>query len=200
MRYADDSNVYVRSEQAGLRVTESIKQFIENKLKLKVNESKSVVARPKERKFLGFSFTGGNKNPNRRKIAPKSLDRFKAKIRVLTNPNSGRSIGQVVEDLTSYLYGWGGYFGFCETPRVLIYPDSWICRRLRYLIWRQWKVYGRRWRELVKREIDESEAKSISMSGHGCWKMSHIPVMRVAFPNFYFDSLELPRLAEMKRI
>lgn len=115
MRYADDCNIYVQSERAGLREMESVKQFITKRLKLKVNESKSAVARPGERKFLGFSFTRSGKEPSRRKIAPQALDRFKKKIRALTNRNRGKSVEQVVKELSIYLYGWGGYFGFCET-------------------------------------------------------------------------------------
>src|SRR5436309_11292433 len=109
VRYADDSNIYVRSERAGQRVMESGKRFITEKLKLKVNESKSAVAKPQERKFLGFSFTGG-KEP-KRKIAPKAIDRFKEKIREITHKARGQSMKQVMEELARYLRGWRGYFG-----------------------------------------------------------------------------------------
>ena len=200
VRYADDCNIYVKSERAGLRVMKSVKQFITKKLKLKVNESKSAVARPGERKFLGFSFTRSGKEANRRKIAPQALDRFKKKIRVLTNRNRGKSVEQVVKELSTYLHGWGGYFGFCETRWVLENLDSWIRRRLRCLIWRQWKVFRRRWKELVKRGISKVKAITAALSGHGPWKMSHVPPVRIALPNAYFDSLKLPRLAEMGRI
>jgi len=200
VRYADDCNIYVKSERAGLRVMESIKTFITKKLKLKVNESKSAVAHPGDRKFLGFSFTKGNRTPNRRKIAPKALERFKTKIRVLTNRNRGKSLGQVIENLSTYLYGWGGYFGYCQTHSVLLHLDEWIRRRLRCLIWRQWKVYRRRKAELIKRGIDPNDAHCAAFSGHGPWKMSRIPPIRRALPNAYFDSLELPRLAKMRNI
>lgn len=189
VRYADDCNIYVKTERAGLRVMDSVKQFISNKLKLKVNESKSAVARPGERKFLGFSFTRSGKTPNRRKIAPQAMERFKKKIRVLTNRNRGKSIEQVVEELSSYLHGWGGYFGFCQTRSVLRDLDSWIRRHLRCLIWRQWKVYRRRKAELIKCGIDPEEAHCAAFSGHGPWKMSHVPPVRIALPNAYFDSL-----------
>ena len=113
-RYADDSNVYVRSWRAGERVMASISRFIAGRLKLKVNESKSTVDRPQNRSFLGFSFTGG-KFPNRHKIAPKTLVRFTARVRELTKRNQGRSLGQVIATLSRYLRGWIGYFGFCQT-------------------------------------------------------------------------------------
>jgi RNA-directed DNA polymerase len=197
VRYADDCNIYVKSERAGQRVMESIKTFIANKLKLKINESKSAVARPGERKFLGFSFTRSGKTPNRRKIAPQALERFKTKIRVLTNRNRGKSIEQVVEELSSYLRGWGRYFGFCQTRPVLMDLDSWIRRRLRCVMWRQWKVYRRRKAELIKRGVGHEEAHCAAWCNRGPWPMSHIPAVRRALPNAYFDSLELPRLAEM---
>src|SRR3954469_13795964 len=118
VRYADDSNIYVRSERAGQRVMESITRFITEKLKLKVNEAKSAVARPQERKFLGFSFTAGPKV--KRVIAPKALDRFKKRIREITRRAKGVSIGATMAELVPYLRGWRGYFGFCETPGVFI--------------------------------------------------------------------------------
>ena len=118
VRYADDSNIYVRSERAGQRVMESITQFITQKLKLKVNEAKSAVARPQERKFLGFSFTAGPEV--KRVIAPKALDRFKQRIREITRRAKGVSMETTMEELAPYMRGWRSYFGFCETPEVLI--------------------------------------------------------------------------------
>src|SRR5258706_9003306 len=138
VRYADDSNIYVRSQRAGQRVMESVKRFITEKLKLKVNESKSAVAKPQERKFLGFSFTGGKEL--KRKIAPKAIDRFKERVREITHKSRGRSMEQVMEELARYLRGWRGYFGFCETPSVLKGLDKWVRRRVRYAFWRQWKT------------------------------------------------------------
>src|SRR6202158_4719651 len=116
VRYADDSNIYVRSEQAGHRVMKSITRFIEHKLKLKVNETKSAVGRPQERKFLGFSFTSGKEL--KRKIAPKAITRFKERVREITAKSKGRSMKTIMEELAPYMRGWRNYFGFCDTPEV----------------------------------------------------------------------------------
>jgi RNA-directed DNA polymerase len=113
--YADDCNIYVRSERARQWVMESVQRFITTKLKLKVNESKSAVARPQERKFLGFSFTAGKEL--KRKIAPKAMDRFKERIREITMEGKGNGMEQLVDELAGYIRGWRGYFGFCETLR-----------------------------------------------------------------------------------
>jgi RNA-directed DNA polymerase len=149
VRYADDCNIYVGSERAGQRVMESVKQFITKKLKLKVNESKSAVAKPQERKFLGFSFTSGKEL--KRKIAPKAINRFKERIREITLGSKGRSREQVMEELARYLRGWRAYFGFCETASVLRHLDAWIRRRVRCAFWRQWKTGRKRFAELVRR-------------------------------------------------
>jgi RNA-directed DNA polymerase len=137
VRYADDCNIYVRSVGAGRRVMESITRFIRRRLKLKVNESKSAVARPAERKFLGFSISNGEES--KRCIAPKALLRCKRKIRELTRRTRGVSLERMVKELASYLRGWKSYFGFCETPSVLHRLDQWIRRRLRSVIWKQRK-------------------------------------------------------------
>src|SRR5499433_2141349 len=151
VRYADDCNIYVRSERAGQRVMESISRFITQKLKLKVNEAKSAVARPQERKFLGFSFTS-DPEP-RRRIAPKALTRFKQRIRELTRRTKGVSLEQMLRPLSEYLLGWRTYFGFCQTPIRLEGLDSWIRRRLRSVLWTQWKRHGRRVDELRGRGV-----------------------------------------------
>jgi hypothetical protein len=138
VRYADDSNIYVRSKRAGHRVMESVTRFITNTLKLTVNETKSAVARPQERKFLGFSFTAGP--GGKRAIAPTALARFKARIRAVTRRAKGVSIETTLEKLAPYLRGWRGYFGFCETPDVLVYLTRWVRLRLRAALWRQWQT------------------------------------------------------------
>ena len=129
VRYADDCNVYVRSERAGQRVMESVTRFITQKLRLKVNEAKSAVARPQERKFLGFSFSAGPEI--KRVIAPKALDRFKRRVRDITRRAKGVSMKTTIEALAPYMRGWRGYFGFCETPEVLLTLTRWVRLRLR---------------------------------------------------------------------
>src|SRR3981189_1399560 len=148
VRYADDCNIYVRSERAGQRVMERISGFITQKLKLKVNEAKSAVAKPQERKFLGFSFTGGREP--KRKIAPKAIDRFKERIREITHKARGQSMKQVMEELARYVRGWRGYFGFCETPEVLLSLTRWVRLRIRAAMWRQWKTPRRRREALLE--------------------------------------------------
>jgi len=194
VRYADDSNIYVRSERAGQRVMESVKRFISDKLKLKVNESKSAVAKPQERKFLGFSFTGGKKL--KRKIAPKAMDRFKERIREITHKARGQSMEQVMEELARYLRGWRGYFGFCETPSVLRGLDSWVRRRVRSAFWRQWKTGRKRFAELVRRGVSEDLAAKTAGSRCGPWHVSQSPALGIALSNAALTSLGLPSLVE----
>jgi len=173
--------------------------FITGRLKLKVNESKSAVDRPQNRSFLGFSFTGG-KSANRRKIAPKAMGRFKARVKELTRRNQGRSLEQVVSALEPYLRGWIGYFGFCQTTSVLRDLDSWIRHRLRCLQWKQWKVYRRRKAELIKRGIRPELAHTSAFSAKGPWRISHTPGVRIALNNQFFDRMGLIRLSAQRRI
>ena len=192
-RYADDCNIYVRSERAGQRVMESISNFIVMELKLKVNSEKSAVAKPQERKFLGFSFTGGAK-PKRR-IAPKARQRFREKVREMTRRKKGDSMKQRVEELTQYLRGWRGYFGYCETPTVLKELDSWVRRRLRCCYWIQWKTGRRRYDALFRLDVSRELAANTAGSNRGPWYLSKSVALRQAMPNAYFDSIGLPRLA-----
>jgi RNA-directed DNA polymerase len=191
-RYADDSNIYVRSRRAGERVMESITRFITTTLKLKVNELKSAVARPWERKFLGFSFTSAG-IPKRR-IAPKAVDRFKERVRELTSRTRGVSIERMAEDLTRYLRGWIGYFGKCETPSVLEGLERWFRRRLRSVIWKQWRRGSVRFAELRKRDVGKDLAAETAGSAHGPWRLANSPALAIALPNACFDSLGIPRL------
>jgi RNA-directed DNA polymerase len=197
VRYADDSNIYVRSERAGQRVMESVKRFITEKLKLKVNESKSAVAKPQERKFLGFSFTDG-KEP-KRKIAPKAIDRFKERIREITHRSRGRSMEQVTAELARYVRGWRGYFGFCETPSVLRRLDSWVRRRVRCAFWRQWKTGRKRYAELVRRGASREESAQTAGSRSGPWRVSQSPALHRALSNAYLTSFGLPSLIEGRK-
>jgi RNA-directed DNA polymerase len=172
----------------------TISRFITQRLKLQVNWRKSSVDRPWKRSFLGFSFTGG-KLPKRRKIAPKALARFKARVKALTRRNQGRSLRHVITTLSEYLRGWIGYFDFCQTPAVLRDLDSWIRHRLRCLQWKHWKVYRRRKAELLKRGIAPTLAHTTAWSAKGPWKISHTPGVRMALNNQFFDRMGLIRLS-----
>jgi len=194
VRYADDSNIYVRSEQAGQRVMESITRFITHKLKLKVNEAKSAVAKPQERKFLGFSFTAGPEV--KRVVAPKALDRFKRRIRDITRQAKGVSIKTTIAELASYMRGWRGYFGFCETPEVLVYLTRWVRLRLRTALWRQWKTYRRRRAALIALGVRPRLASNTAGSGRGPWYLARSKALSVGLSNAYFQSLGLPSLVE----
>jgi RNA-directed DNA polymerase len=190
VRYADDSNIYVDSERAGQRVMESVTHFITHLLKLKVNQAKSAVARPWQRKFLGFSFTSGREP--RRRIAPKAIARFKERIREQTRRTRGVSLPQIVKEITTYLRGWLGYFGDCQTPSVLQRLESWLRRRLRSVVWKQWKRGRTRFRELRKRGVSQDLAAKTAGSPQGPWRLANSPALSVALPNAYFAQLGLP--------
>jgi RNA-directed DNA polymerase len=194
VRYADDCNLYVRSERAGQRVMESVTQFITQTLKLKVNEAKSAVARPQERKFLGFSFTAGPEV--KRVIAPKALDRFKQRIREVTRRAKGVSMKTTIEELAPYMRGWCGYFGFCETPEVLIGLTRWVRLRLRAATWRQWKTPRRRRAALLELGVRQRLANNTAGSGLGPWYLAKAKALSVGLSNAYFKSLGLPSLFE----
>src|SRR5207245_1280528 len=167
LRYADDCNIYVRSERAGQRVMEGITRFITHQLKLKVNEAKSAVARPQERKILGFSFSTGPEV--KRIIAPKALERFKHRIREVTRRAKGVSMETTIAELAPYLRGWRSYFGFCETPDELMYLTRWVRLRLRAAMWRQWKTPRRRRAALLSLVVRPRLANNTAGSGRGRW-------------------------------
>ena len=192
VRYADDCNIYVRSERAGLRVMESVEKFINRKLKLKVNRSKSAVARPWERTFLGFTFTANRRL--KRRVAVKALARFTQKVRELTKRTRGVSVEATVRRLAEYLRGWGGYYGFCQTPSVLEGLNSWIRRRLRSLQWQQWKRGRRRFAALRRLGVGKNLAAQTAGSSHGPWRISASPALSYALPDAYWARLGLPRL------
>jgi len=169
----------------------NVTRFLTRRLKLKVNEAKSAVARPGERKFLGFSFS--NKEPKRR-IAAKALLRCKEKIRELTRRTRGISLEQMTKELAAYLRGWKSYFGFCQTPSVLKALDQWIRRRLRSTIWKAWKRGPTRFRQLRKRGVSRILIANTIRSCHGPWRLADSPALHSALPLANFDSLGLPRL------
>jgi RNA-directed DNA polymerase len=190
-RYADDCNIYVRSHRAGERVMVSVSRFLTRKLRLKVNEAKSAVAQPEERKFLGFSISNDG---SERHIAPKALGKFKAQIRDMTRRTRGISLPQLVKELAPYLIGWRGYFGFCQTPRVLTNLEAWIRRRLRLCLWRQWQNGPNRFQELRCRGVPKFHAAVAAGSPTRFWRMSGHPAVQQALRNSSFDGLGLPRL------
>jgi RNA-directed DNA polymerase len=194
VRYADDCNIYVRSERAGQRVMQSVTQFITKELKLKVNETKSAVARPQERKFLGFSFTACPEI--KRVIAPKALDRFKQRIREITRRAKGVSMQTTIEELAPYMRGWRSYFGYCETPQVLVSLTRWVRLRLRAAMWRQWKTPRRRREALLELGVRLRLARNTAGSGLGPWYLAKAKALSVGLSNAYFKSLGLPSLVE----
>jgi RNA-directed DNA polymerase len=195
VRYADDCNIYVHSRRAGERVMASVEQFLTWRLKLKVNTAKSAVARPSARKFLGFSFT--SETAPRRRIAPQALARFASRVRALTRRQSGRSLEQTIDQLSVFLTGWRGYFGFCQTASVLRDLDGWVRRRLRCLAWTQWRSGRRRYRALRQHGLSMLLAATTAAAAraHGPWRLSRHPVLQAALPTTFFTAHGLPTLA-----
>jgi RNA-directed DNA polymerase len=154
---------------------------------------RSAVAKPSVRKFLGFSFTSGRQP--RRRIAPQAIDRFKARVRELTRRTCGKSLSQVAKELSRYLIGWRGYFGFCETPSVLRELDQWTRRRLRAIAWKQWKRGRTRFARLRRRGVGRDLAAQTAGSPHGPWRLSNSLALTIALPNVFLGSLGLATLA-----
>jgi RNA-directed DNA polymerase len=192
VRYADDCNIYVRSERAGQRVMKSISDFLTRQLRLKVNAIKSAVAKPSARKFLGFSFSEGP-NP-KRIIAKQAIVRLRLRAVELTGRNRGISLPRMIEELTQYLKGWIGYFGFCERRTDLRNLDGWIRRRLRCSAWKQWGNGRRRYQELRRRGVPAEWAKVTAGSSLGPWHMSVNRAMSQALSNRHLQTLGLPTL------
>jgi RNA-directed DNA polymerase len=188
VRYADDCNVYVRSEKAGRRVMTSLTRFIEGRLKLQVNTQKSAVARSCERSFLGFMVT--DEPQPRRRIADKAVARFKDRVRDLTRRHRGVSLERVIADLNPLLRGWAGYFGFSQ-GRELGSLDGWTRRRLRCVVWVQWKTRGRRYQELRRLRVSEKVASAAIFSPKGPWRLSSSSALHRAFTNARFKRLGL---------
>ena len=195
VRYADDCNIYVRSVRAGERVMASVTRFLEGRLKLSVNQAKSTVDRPWRRTFLGFSFTA--QKPNRLTVSQKALKRFKDEIRRLAQRTRGVSLQVVVRDIREYLVGWHGYFGLAEAKSAFKELGSWVRRRLRCYLWKQW---GRRgYREILQRGVSRDLAWNTRKSAHGPWRLSRSPALAFALPGGYFDQLGVPRLYQRHR-
>jgi RNA-directed DNA polymerase len=194
VRYADDCNIYVRSEKAGRRVMESLTRFIERRLKLQINVEKSAVARPWHRSFLGF--TVRNEPEFRRCIATKAVIRFKHRMRELTGRHRGITLERMIRELVLYLRGWAGYFGFSQWHELQAL-DGWIRRRLRCVAWVQWKTRGRRYRELRRLNVPERAACEAVFSPKGPWRLSFTHALHRAFDNARFRRLGLPPMAKL---
>jgi len=197
-RYADDCNVYVQSRNAGERVLRSLSIFLERRLRLKVNAEKSAVARPWERKFLGYSFTWHREA--RLKVARDSMQRLKEKLREIFRRGRGRNLSKLIEEeLTPLLRGWLNYFRLAEVKGIFEELDSWIRRKLRNLIWRKWKRPVTRAKGLVQRGLAKVHALKSAMNGRGPWWNAGAAHMHAAFPKSYFDSCGLLSLLEQRR-
>jgi len=184
-RYADDCNIYVRSERAGKRVMDSIERFLDKRLKLKVNRQKSAVAKPQERKFLGFSFTSGKEL--KIKLSDKALKSVKYRIRKIARRSRGISLLQIIKELSTYLRGWLGYYRLIETPTVLRDLDSWIRRRLRCFVMKKWiNNCHTRYKGLRALGVSDKNARPVAASRKGPWVMSNMKPVKVAMPNRFF--------------
>ena len=197
VRYADDCNIYVQSQRAGERVLESVRQFLEQKLKLKVNEKKSAVARAGKRKFLGFSFMRW-KGLVKVRVAPQARERLLEKLRHLTRRTRHGTWDEILQGINRQVLGWVGYFRLADTPSVFHELDEWLRRRLRQLIWKRWKRGTTRWRKLVKLGVPPKMA-GLGAVGKSPWHMAASPVVNMALSNAYFRRQGLVSLAERYR-
>ena len=193
-RYADDVNVYVASRRAGQRVLDSIEKFLAHRLHLRVNRQKSAVDRPWKRKFLGYSMTW-HKRP-RLKVAPSSVKRLRMVLKKAFRQGRGRNLGKFIEDLTLTLRGWVNYFRLSEVKGIFEELDGWIRRRLRWIIWRQWKRAYARAKGLMQRGLGEKRAWESATNSRGPWWNSGASHMNQAFPKKFFDRLGLVSLLD----
>jgi RNA-directed DNA polymerase len=194
VRYADDCNIYVRSEKAGRRVMASLTRFIEGRLKLQINAEKSAVARPWHRSFLGF--TVKDDPAFRRCIADKAVTRFKDRVRELTRRHRGVSLERMIGELVPYLRGWAAYFGLSQSHE-LPSLDGWIRRRLRCVAWVQWKTRGQRYRELRRLNVPERSASAAIFSPKGPWRLSFSEALHRGFTKACFRRLGLPPMEKL---
>jgi RNA-directed DNA polymerase len=193
VRYADDCNVYVRSQRAGERVMRLLRKLLTG-LKLRVNESKSTVDLAVSRKILGYSFWVTTGSAVKRRVSRQAIDALKDRVRLITKRTRGRSIREVVAELRSYLVGWKEYYRLADTPRIFSDLDEWIRHRLRALHLKQWKRGTTIYRELRARGMSGRSAAQVAANGRRWWKNS-AKAINAALPTHYFDQLMLPRLA-----
>jgi RNA-directed DNA polymerase len=191
-RYADDCNIYVKSKAAGERVMESITQFLEKRLRLRINREKSAVDRPWKRKFLGYTMTT-NLIP-KLKVSPNSLKRAKARIREITRRGRGKSIVKVIAELTSYLRGWINYYRLSQVKITFEELDEWVRRKLRCILWRQWKKPGTRAKKMMQRGIEKERAFESAYNGRGPWWNARSSHMNEAYPIKWFNGQGLTNL------
>lgn len=197
VRYADDCTIYTRSIRAGERIMESIKRFIEKRLKLKLNESKSGVRRPEEIKLLGYSFYRTKKGKWLKRISKKAKKKFKEKMAIITNRHRAGSIETIIKELVPKLRGWGNYFKHTELTGELTDIDGWLRTRLRMLIWNRWKCIRTKIRELRKLGVTEKNSIRWAMSRKGCCRIAHSQILKSSLTNAYFLNLGLFELSSL---
>jgi group II intron reverse transcriptase/maturase len=193
VRYADDLNVYVKSKRAGERAMQTLRRLY-GRLRLRINEAKSAVGRPWDRKFLGYSFWVARGKSVKRKVSPKALEAMKERVRSITSRSGGRSLTAVMAELRSYLGGWKQYFKLADTPGVFKVLDEWIRHRLRQVQLKQWKRAKTIYRELKRRGTADDVARQVARHSRRWWRNSAM-MLNVALPNTYFDAEGVPRLA-----
>jgi group II intron reverse transcriptase/maturase len=197
VRYADDCNIYVKSERAGQRVMNSVRQYLEQELSLKVNAQKSAVDRPWKRKFLGFSFYQRQGEVHVR-LAQPTKSRFREKLRRLTKRTRSGKLAEIIQEINEYTQGWIGYFRLAETPSVYQELDEWLRRRLRQLVWKRWKRGRTRYRELMALGIPSNRA-ALGAVAKSPWRMSRSPVVNEALSNAYWQKLGLKSIEQRYR-
>jgi group II intron reverse transcriptase/maturase len=197
VRYADDCNIYVKSQRAGERVLDSVRQFLEQKLKLKVNSKKSKVDRAQRVKFLGFSFYK-RKGAVLIRVATRSVERCREKLRRLTRRTRSGKLEDIIQEVNRYINGWMGYFRLADTPSVFEDLDSWLRRRLRQLVWKRWKRGRTRYRELVKLGVPRERA-ALGAVGTSPWHMAATPAVNEALSNAYWRNSGLNSMVERYR-
>lgn len=195
VRYADECNIYVKTQRAGERVKASVTQFIERRLKLKVNQAKSAVDHPWKRKFLGFSFSM-RKGLLKIRIAKQSLQKAETRIREITSRRRAMKMEERIKELNQYLIGWCGYFSLADTPSVFLNMDKWIRRRLRMCLWKQWKKAKTKVKRLITLGMPKDKAFEWGNTRKGYWRIAGSPILSRALNNRYWESRGLKSLAD----
>lgn len=195
VRYADDCNIYVKTQRAGERVLASVRQYLEKRLKLKVNERKSAVDRATKRKFLGFSFFK-RKDETLRRVAPEALQHLRTKLRTITRRTTHPSLEEIIQQVNLYTIGWINYFRLADTPSVFKEVDEWLRRRLRQLLWKRWKNPKTRQRNLTALGVSPRTAREASGSGRGPWRLAASPPVQQALSNDFWRNQGLQSISE----